>query len=150
MDGLDALPLTQGTADCFGLVDKLMGQGKSFNDTIHGWMKLPAYAVRLMDTPQFQRLRDLKQLGVSYWVFPGACHNRFEHSMGTAFLGWSVAGRLQLLQGKGLDLVRDPVDLASGRGGGGGGVILLLRRLYYVSHHHYYYYYDDDDDDDDF
>ena len=38
-------------------------KGKMINDPIHGHLTLPSYTVQMMDTPQFQRLRDLKQLG---------------------------------------------------------------------------------------
>jgi len=61
-------------------------EGKTFNDAVHGHFTLPWLCVKIVDTPHFQRLRDLKQLGGTYYVFPCASHNRFEHSLGTAHL----------------------------------------------------------------
>uniref|UniRef100_A0A8C2ZFA7 Deoxynucleoside triphosphate triphosphohydrolase SAMHD1 n=1 Tax=Cyclopterus lumpus TaxID=8103 RepID=A0A8C2ZFA7_CYCLU len=61
-----------------------------FNDPIHGHVEMHPLLVRIIDTPQFQRLRYIKQLGGAYFVFPGASHNRFEHSIGVGYL----AGRL--------------------------------------------------------
>jgi HD superfamily phosphohydrolase len=52
-------------------------------DPVHGDIELEADEVRLIDTPEFQRLRGVKQLGFAYLVFPGAVHTRFEHSIGT-------------------------------------------------------------------
>ena len=40
----------------------------------------------IWSSPQFQRLREIKQLGTSYYVWPGASHNRFEHCLGTSFI----------------------------------------------------------------
>uniref|UniRef100_A0A8C1HI83 SAM domain and HD domain 1 n=1 Tax=Cyprinus carpio carpio TaxID=630221 RepID=A0A8C1HI83_CYPCA len=57
-----------------------------FNDPIHGHIELHPLLVRFIDTPQFQRLRHIKQLGGTYLVFPGASHNRFEHSIGVGYL----------------------------------------------------------------
>ncbi|XP_056311400.1 deoxynucleoside triphosphate triphosphohydrolase SAMHD1-like [Danio aesculapii] len=56
------------------------------NDPIHGHIALHPLMVKIMDTPQFQRLRHLKQLGGTYLVYPGASHNRFEHCVGVAHL----------------------------------------------------------------
>ncbi|CAM4454073.1 unnamed protein product [Leuciscus chuanchicus] len=57
-----------------------------FNDPIHGHIALHPLLVKITDTPQFQRLRHIKQLGGTYLVYPGASHNRFEHSLGVAYL----------------------------------------------------------------
>ena len=63
-----------------------LADGKIFRDPIHGSINLSQVLVSIIDTAQFQRLRFIKQLGAAYWVYPGACHNRFEHSIGTAYL----------------------------------------------------------------
>ena len=52
-------------------------------EPVHGDIELSAEEIRLIDTPEFQRLRGIKQLGFAYLVFPGAVHTRFEHSIGT-------------------------------------------------------------------
>ncbi|XP_056305766.1 deoxynucleoside triphosphate triphosphohydrolase SAMHD1 isoform X2 [Danio aesculapii] len=59
---------------------------KVFNDPIHGHIELHPLLLHFIDTPQFQRLRHIKQLGGTYLVFPGASHNRFEHSIGVGYL----------------------------------------------------------------
>ncbi|XP_040186533.1 deoxynucleoside triphosphate triphosphohydrolase SAMHD1 [Rana temporaria] len=59
---------------------------KVFNDPIHGHIEMHPLLVRIIDTPQFQRLRYIKQLGGCYYVFAGASHNRFEHSIGVGHL----------------------------------------------------------------
>lgn len=51
-------------------------------DPVHGDIELTREEVRVIDTPQLQRLRGIKQLGTAYLVYPGAMHTRFEHSIG--------------------------------------------------------------------
>ncbi|XP_058535910.1 deoxynucleoside triphosphate triphosphohydrolase SAMHD1 [Ochotona princeps] len=59
---------------------------KVINDPVHGHIEFHPLLIRIIDTPQFQRLRYIKQLGGGYYVFPGASHNRFEHSLGVGYL----------------------------------------------------------------
>ncbi|XP_044520270.1 deoxynucleoside triphosphate triphosphohydrolase SAMHD1 isoform X2 [Gracilinanus agilis] len=68
---------------------------KVFNDPIHGHIELHPLLIKIIDTPQFQRLRYIKQLGGSYYVFPGASHNRFEHSLGVGYLAGYLVRTLQ-------------------------------------------------------
>ena len=49
-------------------------------------MKFDNLLLKIIDTVEFQRLRNIKQLGLCYYVFPGASHNRFEHSLGVSYL----------------------------------------------------------------
>ncbi|HEB53161.1 MAG TPA: HD domain-containing protein [bacterium] len=52
-------------------------------DPVHGDIELSRDELRLVDTAEFQRLRGIKQLGSAAFVYPGAVHTRFEHSIGT-------------------------------------------------------------------
>ncbi|ASJ11183.1 nucleotidyltransferase [Thermococcus sp. P6] len=64
--------------------------GKIIHDGVHGSMKITGLILDLVKTPEFQRLRNIKQLGLAYLVYPGANHSRFEHSLGA----WHLARRL--------------------------------------------------------
>ncbi len=59
---------------------------KLVHDPIHGYIELDDFAVRLADTPEFQRLRRITQLGFAFLAYPSARHTRFEHSLGTFYL----------------------------------------------------------------
>lgn len=58
-------------------------QYKIFNDPIHGFITVPKGTILdLVDHPYVQRLRRIKQMGLSYLVFPAAEHSRFSHALG--------------------------------------------------------------------
>lgn len=64
---------------------------KIINDPIHGFITLDQDIVSLIDTDPVQRLRHLSQLGLTYYIYPGATHKRFGHSLGTSFLSKQYA-----------------------------------------------------------
>ncbi len=55
-------------------------------DPVHGDIKFSENEAAVIDSPQVQRLRGVKQLGTTYLVYPGALHTRFDHSIGTSYL----------------------------------------------------------------
>ncbi len=69
---------------------------KLIRDSVHGNLYLDEFEIKLVDTPQIQRLRRIKQLGFTYLVYPGATHTRFEHSIGTMHLASELADNLGL------------------------------------------------------
>ncbi|XP_046543682.1 deoxynucleoside triphosphate triphosphohydrolase SAMHD1-like isoform X4 [Haliotis rubra] len=92
-DGSDASCTTQFHSGNPGVSesDSDSDLSKIFNDPIHGTIRVSGLCMKIIDTPQFQRLRYLKQLGGGYFVYPGATHNRFEHSIGTYHLAGKFA-----------------------------------------------------------
>ncbi|KDQ65179.1 hypothetical protein JAAARDRAFT_168116 [Jaapia argillacea MUCL 33604] len=71
-----------------------MSGDRCFSDPIYDYIRICPTVCAFIDSPQFQRLREIKQLGTSYLVWPGASHNRFEHSLGVACLARVMAEHL--------------------------------------------------------
>ncbi|MEM0202616.1 MAG: HD domain-containing protein [Archaeoglobaceae archaeon] len=69
---------------------------KIIHDPIHGAIRVSDEILRIIETPQFQRLRGVKQLGFANLVYPGANHTRFEHSIGAMHLAKVLAEKLKL------------------------------------------------------
>ncbi|KAI0285127.1 hypothetical protein BGY98DRAFT_947337 [Russula aff. rugulosa BPL654] len=68
---------------------------RSICDNVHGYVTMGPHVWRVVDTRHFQRLRHIKQLGLSYYVWPGASHNRFEHCIGVAYLARQMVVHLK-------------------------------------------------------
>ncbi|MDP2677077.1 MAG: HD domain-containing protein [bacterium] len=61
------------------------------NDTIHRIIQYGEREKAVIDHPYFQRLRHIKQLALVYFVFPGAVHDRFSHSLGAMHMASLIA-----------------------------------------------------------
>lgn len=63
------------------------GRFKVFSDPVHGFISVPrGLILDLVATPEVQRLRRIRQLGIGHMVFPGAEHSRFGHALGAMAL----------------------------------------------------------------
>ena len=58
---------------------------KVIRDVVHGYIEIDSLTEKIIDTYNFQRLKDIRQLTAQY-VYPSATHNRFEHSLGVMHL----------------------------------------------------------------
>ena len=65
----------------------MTSKGKIINDPVHGFISIPGGLIQdVIDHPYFQRLRRIKQLGLTDMVYPGAQHTRFHHAIGAMHL----------------------------------------------------------------
>ena len=69
---------------------------KTINDTVHGTIRLEGVVLDLMETLELQRLNSIRQLGLTYLVFPGANHSRVEHVIGVSHVAGQMAGAIGL------------------------------------------------------
>ncbi|MFW5793558.1 MAG: HD domain-containing protein [Bacteroidota bacterium] len=75
---------------------------KIFNDPVYGFINIPYEEIfDLIEDPYFQRLRRIKQLGLTQLVYPGALHTRFHHAMGAMYL---MCEAIEILRFKGHDI----------------------------------------------
>ena len=69
---------------------------QEFRDPIHGLIELDDDELHIVNHPVFQRLRRIKQLALASYLYPGAVHTRFEHSLGVFAIAKKMAERLDL------------------------------------------------------
>ena len=67
---------------------------KVIRDSIHKDIYLDENELKIVDSEEFQRLRNIKQTGLTYLVYPSANHTRFEHSLGTMFIASKIAEKI--------------------------------------------------------
>jgi len=79
-----------------------MNKKKIFNDPVYGFVNIPSELIfDIIETPVFQRLRRIKQLGLTDLIYPGALHTRFHHAIGAMHL---MVKAMEGLRSKGIEI----------------------------------------------
>ena len=87
-----------------------MKSQKILNDPVYGFITIPSELIfAIIDHPYFQRLRRIRQLGLTDFVYPGALHTRFHHALGAMHL---MSITLDNLRIKGTDISEDEYEAA--------------------------------------
>ncbi len=88
-----------------------MNKKKIINDPVYGFISIPSELVYdVISHPYFQRLRYIKQLGMTHLVYPGALHTRFHHALGAMHL-MSLA--IEILRSKGHTITEGEEEAAT-------------------------------------
>jgi hypothetical protein len=79
-----------------------LNKKKIINDPVYGFISIPTELIfDLIEHPYFQRLRYIKQLGMTHLVYPGALHTRFHHALGAMYL---MGMAIETLRNKGHEI----------------------------------------------
>jgi HD superfamily phosphohydrolase len=83
---------------------------KIINDPVYGFISIPGDLIYdIIEHPWFQRLRNIKQLGLTSFVYPGANHSRFQHCLGALYL---METALKTLKSKDVEISRAEEEAA--------------------------------------
>jgi len=83
---------------------------KIINDPVYGFINIPSdFIFNIIEHPWFQRLRNIKQLGLTNLVYPGANHNRFQHALGALHI---MTMALATLKNKGVKISNEEEEAA--------------------------------------
>ncbi|MDX1665872.1 MAG: HD domain-containing protein [Saprospiraceae bacterium] len=84
---------------------------KIFNDPVYGFVSIPSGTIfQIIEHPYFQRLRRIKQVGLTHYVYPGALHTRFQHALGAFHL---MTQAIAVLRSKGVEITDEEAEGAS-------------------------------------
>ncbi len=87
-----------------------MNKKKIFNDPVYGFITISSDLIfEIIEHPYFQRLRRIKQVGLSDYVYPGAHHTRFHHALGAMHL---MGVTLNNLRSKGHEISNEEFEAA--------------------------------------
>src|SRR6266508_2666436 len=84
------------SGECLGGRTEDLSQFEVVRDPLWNNIRLEPEALAIIDTPAFQRLRYVRQLGHAFLVYPGATHTRFEHALGAYHLACRVTKELEV------------------------------------------------------
>ncbi len=84
---------------------------KILNDPVYGFVSIPDGLIfELIEHPYYQRLRRIKQLSLTHYVYPGALHTRFHHAIGAFHL---MTQAIEILRSKGTDITDEEAEAVS-------------------------------------
>ena len=87
-----------------------MNKKKTINDPVYGFITLPSdLFYDIVSHPYFQRLRYIKQLGLTDFVYPAALHTRFQHALGASHI---MGKALDVLRQKGIEISQHEYEAA--------------------------------------
>jgi len=90
---MEPTPITRPEEDYrLSFVDRIL-------DSVHGYIELTLVEKKIVELPIFKRLQSIKHLSLVSWVFPGAEHTRYSHSLGVMFLIDKMAVQLHYSDG---------------------------------------------------
>ncbi len=88
--------------------DKSTNKLKIINDPVYGFIKIPFEALYdLLEHPLVQRLRRIRQLGLTQFVYPGANHTRFQHAVGSMHL---MGQAIEVIRSKGHEIDQEEAE----------------------------------------